>query len=104
MSAYVRGLRDAVRTVEASSSVEEALAGVRALIAPLEVRRSAQPFTTPIEYEGKTWRLADLARSHGLAPLTLKNRLALGWSLDVALRTPLKKRVPLASLPNGKPA
>ena len=40
---------------------------------------------------GKT--VADMAREHGLEPDIVHSRLRLGWTLDKALRTPVRERI-----------
>ena len=40
-----------------------------------------------IDYEGRRWRLSDLAREHGLKPQTLASRIDRGLPIARALAT-----------------
>ena len=40
-----------------------------------------------IDYEGRRWRLTELAKAHGLKPQTLASRIARGLPIARALAT-----------------
>lgn len=44
-----------------------------------------------IEYDGKTQNISELSRMYGLSNRLIRDRISLGWSIDKALKTPLKK-------------
>lgn len=43
-------------------------------------------------YDGKSWPLVELAKRSGLWPCTLQRRIKLGWPIQEAVETPMKKR------------
>lgn len=45
-----------------------------------------------IEYKGKRYTLTQLAEMIGINKTTLRERLNLGWSVDKAVETPIRKR------------
>lgn len=47
---------------------------------------------TVVEYDGKKWRLPDLARKYGLDSTVVQGRIACGWDLEKALTTPKKEQ------------
>lgn len=47
--------------------------------------------TRMIEYNGKVYNSSELARAHGLNPVTFRNRLNFGWDVEKALTAPVKK-------------
>lgn len=42
-----------------------------------------------IEYNGRKYHLAELAREAGMAPTTLHSRLSYGWSVERAVSEPV---------------
>lgn len=44
-----------------------------------------------IEYGGFKWSMAELAEAHGLKPMTLRQRLARGLSVEDAVSAPLRR-------------
>lgn len=51
----------------------------------------------PLTYNGVTRNVADWATALGMAPNTLNMRMRLGWTVERALTTPVKKRGPRKS-------
>lgn len=45
-----------------------------------------------IDWEGRPWVLAELARAYGMRPQDLSSRIRNGWRLEAALKTPVVKR------------
>lgn len=44
-------------------------------------------------YRGVTGTVSELARLNNIEPYTLNTRLALGWSIEKAIETPLMHRL-----------
>jgi len=47
-----------------------------------------------VEYAGERVTVTELARKLGMKPITLESRLYDGWSLDRAIRTPVRRWTP----------
>jgi len=54
--------------------------------------RNKPSHCVPLAYNGKTQILSDWAREIGMTPNALRQRIALGWSVERALTQTLKKR------------
>lgn len=50
--------------------------------------------TVWLEHDGATKTLTQLAREAGMSAGTLHSRLEMGWTLEVAISTPVKSRLP----------
>ncbi len=60
--------------------------------AEMAVQNKNRSACVPLTFNGRTMNVTDWAHEVGMSPNALLQRLYLGWSIERALTTPLKKR------------